>query len=99
MVPDTHGGDPQEGHHGQKPASLSGSSSQSVTATDFDDVERTVAKLRQDEQELRRFVDVTPHLIVVLNPHGRAIIANRVRLLPLFFYSFVARGQSTNAAV
>jgi PAS domain-containing protein len=99
MAPHTHGSDPQEGHHGQNPARLSGSSSQSVMATDFDDDERTETKFRQDQQELRRVVDLIPQAIVVLNPHGKAIFANRVALLPLFFYSFVARSQSTNVPV
>ena len=39
--------------------------------------ERSQAKLRQDEEELRRIVDLIPQTIVVLNPDGRAIYANR----------------------
>ena len=34
-------------------------------------------KLRQDEEELRRIVDLIPVQIVVLDPRGRAIFANR----------------------
>ncbi|MGC1291449.1 MAG: sigma 54-interacting transcriptional regulator, partial [Candidatus Acidiferrales bacterium] len=42
--------------------------------------ERSQAKLRQDEEELRRIVDLIPQTIVVLNPDGRAIYANRAVL-------------------
>jgi PAS domain S-box-containing protein len=37
-------------------------------------------KLRQDEAELRRIVDLIAQTIVVLNPAGKAIYANRVTL-------------------
>jgi len=42
--------------------------------------ERSQAKLRQDEEELRRIVDLIPQKIVVLNPGGSVIYANRVAL-------------------
>jgi len=42
--------------------------------------ERSQAKLRQDEEELRRIVDLIPQTIIVLNPDGRVIYANRVAL-------------------
>ena len=42
--------------------------------------ERSQAKLRQDEEELRRIVDLIPQTIVVLNPDGKAIYANRAAL-------------------
>ena len=34
--------------------------------------------LLQSEQELRRIIDLIPHAVVVLNPDGKAIYANRV---------------------
>src|ERR1700722_6865131 len=42
--------------------------------------ERSQAKLRQDEEELRRIVDLIPQCIVVLNPDGTAVYANRASL-------------------
>jgi len=38
------------------------------------------AKLREDEEELRRIVDAIPQKIIVLNPEGKVIYANRVCL-------------------
>jgi formate hydrogenlyase transcriptional activator len=38
------------------------------------------AKLRQDEEELRLIIDAIPQKIIVLNPDGRVIYANRVCL-------------------
>ena len=38
------------------------------------------AKLRQDQEELRRIVDLIPQTIVVLNPDGKATYANRAVL-------------------
>src|SRR4029079_8968292 len=40
-------------------------------------VKRAEARLRQDEQELRRITDAIPHTIVVLGPNGTALYANR----------------------
>jgi PAS domain S-box-containing protein len=50
------------------------------TDTDIDDLKRAEAKLRKDEEELRRMTDAIPQNIIVLNPHGKAIYANRVTL-------------------
>jgi formate hydrogenlyase transcriptional activator len=50
------------------------------TDTDIEDLKRAEAKLRQDEEELRRMTDAIPQTIIVLNPDGRAIHANRVAL-------------------
>ena len=50
------------------------------TDTDIDDLKRAEAKLRQDEKELRRMTDAIPQSIIVLNPDGKAIYANRVAL-------------------
>src|SRR4029077_4465390 len=38
------------------------------------------AQLRQEREELRRIVDLIPQTIIVLNPNGKAIYANRVAL-------------------
>jgi PAS domain S-box-containing protein len=50
------------------------------TDTDIDDLKRAEAILRQDEEELRRMTDAIPQIIIVLNPNGKAIHANRVAL-------------------
>ena len=50
------------------------------TDTDIDDLKRAEAKLRKDEEELRRMTDAIPQTIIVLNPDGRAIYVNRVAL-------------------
>ena len=47
------------------------------TNTDIEDLKRAEAKLRQDEQELRNVVDAIPHLIVVREPDGTFLYANR----------------------
>src|SRR5580704_16360874 len=41
---------------------------------------QTEAQLRQEREELLRIVDLIPQTIIVLNPSGRAIYANRVAL-------------------
>src|SRR5438034_2578679 len=48
--------------------------------TDIEDLKRTEAKLRRDEEELRRIVDAIPQTIVALSPEGRAVYANRMTL-------------------
>jgi PAS domain S-box-containing protein len=50
------------------------------TDTDIDDLKRAEAKLRKDEEELRRMTDAIPQTIIVFNPDGKAIYANRVAL-------------------
>jgi PAS domain S-box-containing protein len=50
------------------------------TNTDIDDLKRAEARLRQDEEELRRIADLIPQQIVVLNSEGNAIYANRVSM-------------------
>jgi formate hydrogenlyase transcriptional activator len=50
------------------------------TDTDIEELKRAEAKLRQDEEELRRMTDAIAQIIVVLNPDGKAIYANRVAL-------------------
>src|SRR5689334_12727121 len=48
--------------------------------TDIEDLKRAEAKLRRDEEELRRIVDAIPQTIVVLSSDGRAVYANRATL-------------------
>jgi formate hydrogenlyase transcriptional activator len=48
------------------------------TDTDIEDLKRAEANLRRDEEELRRMTDAIPQTIIVLNPDGKAIYANRV---------------------
>src|SRR6266481_9565942 len=48
--------------------------------TDIEDLKRAEAKLRRDEEELRRIVDAIPQTIVVLSPEGRAVYANQTTL-------------------
>ncbi len=43
-------------------------------------LEDTQTQLRQEREELRRIVDLIPQQIVVLNPEGKAIYANRVSM-------------------
>src|ERR1700720_180150 len=50
------------------------------TDTDIEDLKRAEAKLRQDEEELRRMTDAIPQTIIVFNPDGKATYANRVAL-------------------
>lgn len=72
----------EEGESGRDPALARSSgvtTQKAVRATDVD-VKRAESKLRQDEQELRRIVDLIPQTIVVLNPDGKAIYANHVAL-------------------
>jgi formate hydrogenlyase transcriptional activator len=80
MVSDTHGAEVRE-HDGRNPASarpLIATTQERVTAAGTDAVKRVEAKLAQDDEELRRIIDLIPQTIVVLNPDGRAIYANRV---------------------
>ena len=43
----------------------------------YQKIKRSEEKLRQDKEELRRIVDLIPQQIVVLNPEGKALYANR----------------------
>ena len=43
----------------------------------YQTIKRSEEKLRQDKEELRRIVDLIPQQIVVLNPEGKALYANR----------------------
>src|SRR5277367_3385774 len=42
--------------------------------------EHIETQLRQEREELRRIVDLIPQTIIILNPSGNAIYANRVAL-------------------
>jgi formate hydrogenlyase transcriptional activator len=50
------------------------------TDTDIDDLKRAEAKLRKDEEELRRITDAIPQTIVVLDPKGHPLYANQAML-------------------
>jgi PAS domain S-box-containing protein len=50
------------------------------TDTDIEDLKRAEAKLRQDEEELRRVIDAIPQCITVLDISGRVIYANQTTL-------------------
>jgi len=51
-----------------------------VTGTDIEDRKRAEEKLRQDERELRRIMDAIPDMILVHDPHGTPIYANKAVL-------------------
>jgi len=50
------------------------------TNTDIDDLKRAQVKRSQDQEELRRITDAIPQAIIVLDPDGRSLYANRVTL-------------------
>src|SRR6059036_718428 len=50
------------------------------TSTDIEALKQTQEKLREDERELRRITDAIPQTIVVLDPSGAPIYANRATL-------------------
>jgi formate hydrogenlyase transcriptional activator len=45
--------------------------------TDIEDRKQAEEKLRQDERELRQITDAIPHNIVVMEPDGTRLYANR----------------------
>jgi formate hydrogenlyase transcriptional activator len=47
------------------------------TNTDIEDRKRAEEKLRQDEVDLRRITDAIPHTIVIQDPDGTPVYANR----------------------
>src|SRR5260370_4328059 len=51
-----------------------------ATNTDIDDLKRAQVKLLKDEEDLRRIIYAIPQAIVVMDPDGRSIYANRVLL-------------------
>jgi len=50
------------------------------TSTDIDALKEAEAKLREDERALRRITDAIPHTIVVQDPDGMPVYANRAVL-------------------
>jgi formate hydrogenlyase transcriptional activator len=50
------------------------------TSTDIEALKQTEEKLRDDERELRRITDAIPQAIVVLDPSGAPLFANRATL-------------------
>jgi formate hydrogenlyase transcriptional activator len=81
MPPDSRQVDVQQKHGERDPAPARGATRQELaTAAGAGDVKLTEPKLLPDEQELRRIVDLIPQTIVVLNPDGKAIYANRMAL-------------------
>jgi len=50
------------------------------TSTDIEALKQTEERLREDEREVRRITDAIPQTIVVLDPSGTPLYANRARL-------------------
>ncbi|MGC2364767.1 MAG: sigma 54-interacting transcriptional regulator, partial [Candidatus Sulfotelmatobacter sp.] len=81
MPPDSRQVDVQQERGERNPAPAGGATAlELATAAGADDGQLTDPKLLPDEQELRRIIDLIPQTIVVLNPDGKAIYANRVAL-------------------
>src|SRR6201993_4520136 len=81
MPSDSRQVDVQQEHGERDPTPGRGATPQELaTAVCAGDGEPTEPKLLPDEQELRRIIDLIPQTIVVLNPDGKAIYANRVAL-------------------
>ena len=81
MPPDSRQVDVQQERGERNPApAASATPLELATAAGADNVKLTEPKLLPDEQELRRIIDLIPQTIVVLNPDGKAIFANRVAL-------------------
>ena len=81
MPPDSRQVDVQQEPGRRNPVPGRGASPQELaTVAGAGDVKLTEPKHLPDEQELRRIIDLIPQTIVVLNPNGKAIYANRVAL-------------------
>jgi len=84
MSPDTHRAERhREGHGPRNPAfapSYGTALDETVTRTDISDLKPREPKLHNDEDELRRIVDLIPQYILVLDADGIAIFANRQTL-------------------
>ena len=50
------------------------------TSTDIEALKQTEERLREDERELRRIIDAIPQAIVVQDPAGNSLYANRATL-------------------
>src|ERR1700741_467032 len=81
MPPNSRQVDGQHQHGERNSAPNRGATSEELaTAAGAGDLKLTEPKLLPDEQELRRIIYLIPQTIVVLNPDGKAIYANRVAL-------------------
>jgi PAS domain-containing protein len=81
MPQDSRQVDVEQRHGERNPAPARGATRQELaTAAGADDVKLTEPKLLPDEEELRRIIDLIPQTIVVLNPAGKVIYANRAAL-------------------
>jgi len=82
MPPETRQVDvQQERGERRNPTPTRGATPQELaTAAGAGDLKLTEPKLLPDEEELRRIIDLIPQTILVLNPDGKAIYANRVAL-------------------
>jgi formate hydrogenlyase transcriptional activator len=81
MPPNSRQVDGQHEHGERNSAPSRGATPEELaTAAGAGDLKLTEPKLLPDEQELRRIIDLIPQTIVVLNPDGKAIYANRVAL-------------------
>src|ERR1700690_2003600 len=83
MLPDTHRAEPYQEHDGRNPAvapSDGASLDKVLTRTNISDIKHREPRLHQDEDELRRIVDLIPQYILVLDAGGIAIFANRQTL-------------------
>jgi formate hydrogenlyase transcriptional activator len=81
MPPNSRQVDVQHEHGERNSAPSRGATPEELaTAAGAGDLKLTEPKLLPDEQELRRIIDLIPQTIVVLNPDGKAIYANRVAL-------------------
>jgi formate hydrogenlyase transcriptional activator len=75
--------DCQQEHHGSDPTSSrfdGGRIQKTVTLEGGDSGKGPKATLDQDKQDLGQIVDLIPQAIIVLNPDGKAVYANRVAL-------------------
>lgn len=54
--------------------------SQAALIEALDEIKKSEARLRRDEEEFRRITDAIPQMIIVLHPDGRTLYANRVAL-------------------
>ena len=81
MPPESRQVDVQQQRGDRNPAPARGASPQELaTVAGAGEVKLTESKPLPDEQELRRIIALIPQTIVVLNPNGKAIFANRVAL-------------------
>ena len=81
MPPDSRQVQVRQKHGELNPAPTRGATRQDLaTAVGAGDVKLTEPKRLSDEEELRRIIDLIPQTIVVLNPDGKAVYANRVAL-------------------